>query len=286
MDLHYFYKNNILLQKRSLSLLLIFFVCLFFNSNSFSKPIKDPKIIKENLKKNMKVVKPDGKGPFPTIIMFTGAGDPFWREGYANWMNWFKERGYVSIISDSAKSRNLTGKAMLGRKLMSPERSKEVFWIIEIIKHFNFVDKNNLALMGMSHGGDTVIDSLVMSSEDSSYDLKGTKTVIAFYPGCRKPVFGVKVTKNFTYPWYQKNIPVIIFQGSDDAWVKVKLCQGVVERQKKIGTPIEYHFYNKANHCFDEIYSSPEDVKCKYNKKFSDLAKKEVEKNLKNSFSN
>jgi len=274
-----------------MSKLLHFLIIIFLISfNAEAKQIKDPEIIKANLKENMKIVKPDGSGPFPTVILFTGAGDPFWRPGYGNWMNWLKERGYASVISDSAKSRNVSGKAMMSRKLMPIDRAMEVFWIKDLIKDLKFADMNKIALMGMSHGGDTVIDSLVYASEDpNTYNLDGVKTVITFYPGCRKPIFGVKLTKNFDNPWYQTNIPVSIFQGSIDKWVKIKLCQGVVERQKGIGTPIKYHFYEKARHCFDEIYhkdlaTAKNDQDCRYDEKFSKLAKDEVEKKLKEAF--
>ena len=276
----------------SKKLVLVFYIFIFtlVGSNVYSKQIKDPELIKANLEKNMKIVKPDGKGPYPTVILFTGAGDPFWREGYGNWMNWLKERGYASVISDSAKSRGVTGKAMMSRKLMPIERAKEVFWIKDIIKGMDFVDINKLGLMGMSHGGDTVIDSLVYSTEDSNeYNLDGVRTVVTFYPGCRKPIFGVKLTKNFDNPWYQKDIPVSIFQGSIDAWVDIKLCQDIVERQKGIGTPIKYHFYENARHCFDEVYHdnisiAKKDEKCRYDEKFSDIAKKEIEEQLKEAF--
>ena len=74
----------------SKKLVLVFYIFIFtlVGSNVYSKQIKDPELIKANLEKNMKIVKPDGKGPYPTVILFTGAGDPFWREGYGNWMNW------------------------------------------------------------------------------------------------------------------------------------------------------------------------------------------------------
>jgi len=114
--------------------------------------------------------------------------------------------------------------------------------------------------------------------------------VVTFYPGCRKPIFGVKLTKNFDNPWYQKDIPVSIFQGSIDAWVDIKLCQDIVERQKGIGTPIKYHFYENARHCFDEVYHdnisiAKKDEKCRYDEKFSDIAKKEIEE-LRNLLNN
>ena len=274
-----------------MSKLLHFLIIIFLISfNAEAKQIKDPEIIKTNLKDNMKVVKPDGDGPFPTVILFTGAGEPFWRPGYGNWMNWLKDRGYASVISDSGKSRGVTGKAMMGKALMPIERAKEVFWIKDIIQNLNFIDKKKLALMGMSHGGDSIIDSLVYSSEDpNQYNLDGVKSVIAFYPGCRKPIFGVKLTKNYGSAWSQKNIPVSIFQGSIDKWNKIELCQGVVERQKQAGTPISYHFYEKARHCFDEIYhkdlvTAKNDQDCRYDEKFSKLAKDEVEKKLKEAF--
>lgn len=274
-----------------MSKFLHFLIIIFLISfNAEAKQIKDPEIIKANLKENMKIVKPDGSGPFPTVILFTGAGDPFWRPGYGNWMNWLKERGYASVISDSAKSRNVSGKAMMSRKLMPIDRAMEVFWIKDLIKDMKFADMNKIALMGMSHGGDTVIDALVYASEDpNTYNLDGVKTVITFYPGCRKPIFGVKLTKNYGSAWSQKNIPVSIFQGSIDKWNKIELCQGVVERQKQAGTPIKYHFYEKARHCFDEIYhkdlaTAKNDKDCRYDEKFSKLAKDEVEKKLKEAF--
>jgi dienelactone hydrolase len=66
---------------------------------------------------------------------------------------------------------------------------------------------------------------------------------------------GVRVTEVYDRAWTQ-SIPVAIFQGSNDSYVDIPLCQSVVKRQKAKGTPIEYHFYKGEPHCFDADYGN------------------------------
>jgi dienelactone hydrolase len=216
------------------------------------------------LEATMKVRTPDGEGPFPTVVILHGANEPTWRKGYADWMDWLTARGYAAVFIDSAAARGVSANAMMGPGLMPIERAADVFVTLDLLRRRPFVDARRLAVIGMSHGGDSALDALVQAApaipvkgltEVPALGLQGLKAVVAFYPGCREPVMGVRVTDNFDRPWSQ-NIPVVIFQGGNDSYVNVPLCQAVVKRQKAKGTPIQYHFCAGEPHCFDADYGT------------------------------
>jgi dienelactone hydrolase len=225
---------------------------------------KSPDVLRAGLEPTIKVAKPDGDGPFPTVILFNGAGEPSWRQGYGDWMDWLKARGYAAVFADSAAARKVSPKKMMGPGLMPSERAADVYVLMDILRSRPYVDASRFAVIGMSHGGDTVLDALVQAppagpltgiTEMPPLGLDGLKAVVAFYPACHKPIMGVRITENYDRTWSQQ-IPVAIFQGGDDSFVDEPLCQALVERQKAQGTPIAYNFYEGVPHCFDADYGN------------------------------
>ena len=228
---------------------------------------RSPDQLRIGLEPTMKVRTPKGDGPFPTVVILHGANDPTWRTGYSDWMDWLVARGYAAVFIDSAAARGVSADAMMGPGLMPSERAADVFIALDILRKKPFVDKSRFALIGMSHGGDTALDALVQAPPAGPVKgltavpplgLSGLKAVAAFYPGCRKPVMGVRVTEVYDRAWTQ-NIPVVIFQGSNDTYVDIPLCQAVVKRQEAKGTPIQYYFYKGEPHCFDADYGDGPD---------------------------
>ncbi len=238
--------------------------CMTLSACSLTIEPRSPDYLRTGLEPTMKVRTPAGDGPFPTVVLLHGANDPTWRKGYSDWMDWLVARGYAAVFIDSASARGVSADAMMGPGLMPSERAADIFITLDILRKKSFVDKTRFALIGMSHGGDTALDALVQAppagplkglTEVPPLGLNGLKAVAAFYPGCRKPVMGVRVTEVYDRAWTQ-NIPVAIFQGSNDSYVDIPLCQSVVKRQKAKGTPIEYHFYKGEPHCFDADYGN------------------------------
>ena len=241
-----------------------------------------PTQLRGGLEPTFRIQKPDGAGPFPTVLILHGANDPTWREGYADWMNWLVGQGYAAVFLDSAAARGISANAMMGPGLMPSERAADVFIALDLLRGKDFVDPTRFAVIGMSHGGDTALDALVQAppagpltglTEVPSKGLEGLRAVAAFYPGCREPVFGVRVTEVYDRPWTQ-NIPVAIFQGGNDTIVTLALCQAVVDRQKGLGTPVDYHFYAGEPHCFDANYGDGPD--CAYSPAPAADARKKV----------
>ena len=251
---------------------------------------QDPADLRTAMRPNLKIQIPGGPGPFPTVIIFHGANEPVWRDGYGDWMNWLVSKGYAVAFIDSAATHGVSADALMGPTLMPNERAVDVYIALDILRQKPFVDSSRFALLGMSHGGDTVLDALVQLppagplkglTKVPPKKLDGVRSTIAFYPGCRAPKFGVRITENYDRPWTIK-IPVHIFQGSDDTYVNVPLCQYVVERQKMLGMPISYHFYKNSPHCFDANYGEGRD--CYYDANAAKHARKKVQAALREAF--
>lgn len=225
--------------------------------------------LRSGIEQSLRISKPDGGGPFPAVIVLHGANEPVWREGYADWMDWVVDQGYVAAFFNSASARGISANAMMGPGLMPSERAADVFLVMDVLRTKSFVDPGRIALVGMSHGGDTALDALVQAppagplkgvDQVPSKGLDGLKAVAAFYPGCHAPVFGVRVTEVHDRNWPQQ-IPVAFFQGGRDTIIDESLCRAVFDRQQAAGMPVTYHYYENAPHCFDADYGT--DAACR-----------------------
>jgi len=224
---------------------------------------RSPDALRAMLEPGIKMTKPNGIGPHPAVFLMHGAGDPVWREGYGDWMKWLNEQGHVAAFIDSVTVRGVSGESLMTGTLMSRERAADVFIALEYLRGQEFIDGERIAVIGFSHGADSALDALVQAppagplealTEVPHKGLEGLCAVVAFYPGCRKPVMGYRVTEVYDRSWVVK-VPVLILQGGADTFVDIELCQKAVERQKRVGTPVEYVFYPGTPHCFDAIYT-------------------------------
>ncbi len=220
--------------------------------------------LRAGIEDSLRISRPAGAGPFPAVVVLHGANEPVWRDGYADWMDWIVGQGYVAAFFNSASARGISANAMMGPGLMPSERAADVFLVMDILRSEAFVDADRMALIGMSHGGDTALDALVQAPPAGplkgvdrvpAKGLDGLKAVAAFYPGCHAPVFGVRVTEVHDRNWIQA-IPVAFFQGGNDSIIDETLCRAVFDRQKAAGMPVVYHHYAAAPHCFDADYGS------------------------------
>ena len=230
---------------------------------------RSPAELRAVLEPGLRIQTPDGAGPFPAVVLMHGAGTPVWRKGYGEWMGWLTRRGYAAVFVDSLNGRGIHGDSLMGPTLMPPERAADLYIVLEILRSTRAVDSSRIAVIGMSHGGDTALDALVLASPGKSLPaltetperrLAGLRGVVAFYPGCREPVAGVHVTENYLQPWTVP-VPVLMFQGGNDSFVDQGLCDEVVARQKALGSPIDFVFYPDAPHCFDAEYGDDPDCR-------------------------
>ena len=129
--------------------------------------------------------KPNGNGPFPAVVMLTGCG------GYANagtdmqqqasWAKRLVGWGYVALQVDSFSPRGFTnGVCDNPFNVNFDTRANDAFAAKSYLSTLPFVDPNNVAVIGWSHGGIAVL-RIIQSFERSSL-VSPFKAAVAFYP--------------------------------------------------------------------------------------------------------
>src|SRR4051812_4158348 len=66
---------------------------------------RTPAALSALLRPHDTILKPDGDGPFPAVILMDGCGGV--HAATRAWNQWFRDRGFVSVLVDSHAARGL-----------------------------------------------------------------------------------------------------------------------------------------------------------------------------------
>ncbi len=178
-----------------------------------------------------KLMKPQGDGKFPAIVLLHGCGGPvsnldLWANRLVSWgyvilgVNSFGPRGLSSICKDDYLFSNLI-----------PNRVKDAYDAKSYLAGLPFVDPNRIALIGWSHGGWTTIEVVAQKRNDPF------RSAIAFYPYCARKLF------NF-------NAPLLILIGELDDWMPAISCSSQM-LSRRAEPEIILKIYPDSHHDFD-----------------------------------
>jgi dienelactone hydrolase len=198
---------------------------------------------------HIQILLPAGPGPHPAVLFFHGCGGlqefslPRARETVA--------QGYAAIIVDSFTGRNLDWRLTCsGRALQGGERAADVITALEHVRTISDIDHNNMFLMGFSHGGWTVMESLAYGDalppgllDSPGNHLRGVRGVIAWYPYCG---FGVE----FAGGW-DSELPVLMLLAAEDQTTDPQPCIDVAQLQSGNGKIVDWEIYAGVDHGFD-----------------------------------
>ncbi|MGJ4928343.1 dienelactone hydrolase family protein [Bradyrhizobium sp. HKCCYLS2038] len=220
--------------------------------------------------------KPQGRGPFPAVVMLHGRGGPYSSNVSADctlvsrttpaspcnagtlskrhvmWGSYWAERGYLALLPDSFGPR---GKAHgFGRHTHDdPERDDvnertvrplDAEGALAYLRQRSDVAASRIVLQGWSNGGSTALNVLLRQGLQSS----GFRGALIFYPGCGE--------NSLLGPTLRTRAPVQLFLAADDEEVSPALCSAMAERSRQAGTAIETTIYPGATHGFDEPSAS------------------------------
>lgn len=223
--------------KMAISLLLVFFVTASFAYAGEWVTFKAASKSGEAFMLKGILTKPKGDGTFPAVVMMHGASGI---EGMGKYLDIWSQRlagwGYISLLVDSFGPRgesDISGNPMS----MSPQlRAQDAHDAKSYLAGLSFVKRNQIALMGWSHGGWTVLHAI---DEATSIQNRGDpfRLAIAFYPYCDVALRGL-------------NAPLLILSGELDDWCPAQMCFLRIPSGK---TPHEIilKIYPQAYHCFD-----------------------------------
>ena len=181
------------------------------------------------------LMKPDGKGPFPGIVILPGEGGVHTPRCAKGILRLFAEWGYVSLFIDSASSNRPSrylGKAVFEDQAQDAHKGKE------FLATFPYVKAGKVGVIGWWLGGAAVIDAISRSKKSFQMDKKEPfSAAIAIYPLCFE-----KITELET--------PLHIFIGKKDIRASATSCRNM---QVTVKGDVDYRLtvYSNTGHWYD-----------------------------------
>lgn len=186
----------------------------------------DQLILKANL------VKPNGDGPFPAVIMMHGcSGDTPYQDA---WEKRFIQWGYVVLRVDSLTPRKKQTFCDTPSPTIKP-RAQDAYDSKSYLMKLPFVDKQKIGLIGWSHGAMAALyavdDLTPIEKRESPF-----QCAVLFYPYC--------------FSTYNLNAPLLILAGEKDDWCPPSSCKPLASNNNS-KFEITLKIYENAGHCFD-----------------------------------
>ena len=161
--------------------------------------------------------------------------------------DWFIERGIAVLFPESFTSRRFEEVCtikMQSRTIRQIDRVQDVMAAHAWLKTQPGIDAKKIVLLGWSHGGSTVLNTLThrVPLGEFSDDVKFIEA-IAFYPGCSpfaKDSAPAKISS-----------PLTVLMGDADDWTPAAPCSAFVARLKNNDQPATLTLYPGAYHDFD-----------------------------------
>ncbi len=203
--------------------------------------------------------KPAGDAsPKPVVIALHGCGGLYAaagaRKGLLNARHhamgeMLQAQGYHAIFPDSFGSRGIEGvcsevqRLKNGIRVGMDERRADTLAALAWVRAQPWADgaRNNIALLGWSHGAQTLLASTDAGHNAVKASGLPFKTAIAFYPGC------VEAART----GYRPNTPLTLLLGADDDWTLPEPCIKLGEQLKAKGDDVTVKVYPSAVHGFD-----------------------------------
>lgn len=229
--------------------------------HGFATAALTPAELSAKLRPAYRIYRPDGPGPFPTALLFSGCDGP--KDNMDRWAEDVVAQGWAAVIVDSHGPRGLDDAqrwrlVCIGQVLPGPERAGDVAVAIEDARALDFVDPDRIALIGASHGGWSVLDMLSLHGQGArphnltnwpesirERGLAGIVGTILLYPYCGM------ASQVYSHGW-QADVPVLFLMVKDDSIVNEDACIGVIERMRSTGRPVEAHLFEGTTHGFDQ----------------------------------
>ena len=184
--------------------------------------------------------KPKGKGPFPAVVLMHGAdGFEDSKPRTDSWLKRLVSWGYVTLAVDSLGPRGIEtlhgNSAELFR--MVSVRAFDAYDAKSFLADLAFVDQKRIAVMGWSHGGMTVLASVIKINVPRPLkNEEPFKVAISFYPYCDDLLTNT-------------NAPLLILQGELDGLTAESCSQFMVSKPKKHEVILKT--YPETYHGFD-----------------------------------
>ncbi|HYD31635.1 MAG TPA: dienelactone hydrolase family protein [Azospirillaceae bacterium] len=217
---------------------------------------------------------PDGKGPFPSIVVMHGcrgvyAGEPYdatvISRPYREWAQRLTQRGFLVLLVDGFRSRFANRTDAEPNKLTSvcdmPDdqrqdtidettvRPLDAYAALRWLRGRPEVRDDAIALMGFASGANAALSAMAANGPATAILggnwPQGFRAGVAFYPGC-------EFQNRYRPVGYRVYGPVRLFVGGADTRTPPHPhCDKLVHTARTEGGDIDIRFYANAGHGFD-----------------------------------
>lgn len=207
----------------------------------------------------MSVTKPDGPGPYPTVMMLHGCGGR--RPFHDDIAQMLARHGAAAVVVDSFAPRRISriqaySTVCTGARLQGRERAGDLYAAVIWARRQPWANPNQIIVAGWSHGGWTIIDALALRagaemtratgiSDLPAEPLEGVSGALMAYP------YAGFATLTGRRAWRIAPQSVAILAGRDYI-VGWKTPRDSLERQRAHGAPIDIVFFENSTHAFED----------------------------------
>lgn len=203
------------------------------------------------------VMRPEGSGSFPTVLLLHGCSGPVTRKGTIAareraWMDQFVTDGYVVLLLDSFNPRGFSTICNKRERPLTAEKDRpyDAYAALRWLRNQPYVMTDRVAIMGWSHGAMTALATISEAIiREIGWTDPGFATAVAFYPGC------LELSKTS----YRATVPLLMQLGEKDDWTPPRYCLRLADKVRKSGGAIDLDVYKGAYHAFDNPSGSVRD---------------------------
>lgn len=216
-------------------------------------------------------------GPVPGVLLLHGCGGR--RLVQDNYADVVVDAGYAALIINSNEARGIgrlgsMSQVCMALRLLGQERAADIHAGLEIARNHPGIDGERLALLGWSHGGWTILDTLSLTGESRApaslhngpVELNGVQLALTMYPYCGFPA----LTDGHNLP---AHIPLHAILAEDDVIAPADRC---AHRLTRGGAHVSFETYADQTHAFDEPNAPPLDPRIVYNENAAARAQRRV----------
>jgi dienelactone hydrolase len=214
-----------------------------------------------NLTLHAQLYKPEGDGPFPTVIGLHGCGglaghsEPVLPR-YRDWAEQLLKSGHAVVLPDSYGSRELGPQCRVKERhvLARRERVADIMAVRQWLLQQAWVARDRISLIGWANGASALLWAVrpQLSSRDAEPDFR---SAIAFYPDCRL---------SSGLGWSAR-VPTLLLIGANDDVSSPPACQQMVDgargrsaQARIVVYPGAYHDFDRANLPLHAINGTPD----------------------------
>ncbi|WP_454632226.1 dienelactone hydrolase family protein [Bradyrhizobium cenepequi] len=202
-----------------------------------------------NLTLHAQLYKPDGNGPFPTVIALHGCGGLAGRSEpvlprYRDWAEQLLRSGHAVLLPDSYGSRDLGPQCRVKdrerRVLVRRERVADIVAARQWLMQQPWVAHGRISLIGWANGASALLwavrPQLLSRSIEPDF-----RSAIAFYPDCRL---------SSRLGWSAR-VPTLVLIGGNDDVSSPPACHQMVDGARGRSALARIIVYPRAYHDFD-----------------------------------